>query len=65
LPQLGKLQQPQPAYQQELNIATADPASVQRFLDQALLPDLDKSVKLKQPFPKKWRITSWSVAGHP
>ena len=38
----------------ELNIATADPATVQNFLDQVLLPDLKKSVELKEPIPKKW-----------
>jgi cardiolipin synthase len=38
----------------ELNIATADPTTVQAFLDQVLLPDFNKSVELKEPFPQKW-----------
>jgi len=38
----------------ELNIATGDPVAVQQFLDQVLLPDLNKSVELKAPFPQKW-----------
>lgn len=38
----------------ELNIATTDADAVQRFLDKVLLPDLEKSVELRQPFPKKW-----------
>lgn len=38
----------------ELNIATSDPATVQKFLNQVLLPDLEKSVELKEPIPQKW-----------
>lgn len=38
----------------ELNIATAHPTAVQEFLEQVLLPDIDKSVELKKPFPPKW-----------
>jgi len=38
----------------ELNIATANPAAIQAFLDQVLLPDFNKSVELKEPFPQKW-----------
>jgi phosphatidylserine/phosphatidylglycerophosphate/cardiolipin synthase-like enzyme len=38
----------------ELNIATTEPSTLQGFLDQVLLPDLNKSVELKEPFPQKW-----------
>ena len=38
----------------ELNVATTDPTAVQEFLDQVLLPDFNKSVELKEPFPQKW-----------
>ena len=38
----------------ELNIATTDPAAVHNFLTQVLLPDLKKSVELKEPIPQKW-----------
>ncbi len=38
----------------ELNIATNDPAAVDGFLTQVLLPDLENSVELKEPIPKKW-----------
>ena len=38
----------------ELNIATTDPVAVEEFLDQVLMPDFNKSVELKEPFPQKW-----------
>jgi len=38
----------------ELNIATSSPTAVADFLNQVLLPDLEKSVELKAPLPEKW-----------
>jgi cardiolipin synthase len=38
----------------ELNIATSSPTAVADFMDQVLLPDLEKSVELKEPLPEKW-----------
>jgi cardiolipin synthase len=38
----------------ELNIATSDPAAVQAFIDEVIAPDLEKSVELKEPLPEKW-----------
>ena len=41
----------------EMNIATSDPDAVQAFLDQVLLPDLEKSVELTEELPEKWLDT--------
>jgi phosphatidylserine/phosphatidylglycerophosphate/cardiolipin synthase-like enzyme len=38
----------------ELNIATSSPTAVAEFMNQVLLPDLKKSVELKEPLPEKW-----------
>jgi hypothetical protein len=38
----------------ELNIATSSPTAVAEFMDRVLLPDLKKSVELKEPLPEKW-----------
>ena len=38
----------------EMNIATSSPVAVQGFLDNVIVPDLEKSVELKQPLPEKW-----------
>jgi cardiolipin synthase len=41
----------------EMNIATSDPGAVQGFLDQVMLPDLEKSIELKEELPEKWLDT--------
>ena len=38
----------------EMNIASSDPAAVQSFLDNVILPDFEKSIELTQPLPEKW-----------
>jgi cardiolipin synthase A/B len=38
----------------ELNIATSHPATVEEFFQRVFVPDFQKSVELKKPFPKKW-----------
>jgi cardiolipin synthase len=38
----------------ELNIATSHPAAVEELVQRVFLPDLEKSVELTKPFPKKW-----------
>ena len=38
----------------ELNIASSSPVAVQAFMDNVILPDLDRSIELTEPLPEKW-----------
>ena len=38
----------------ELNIATSDTETVNRFMGEVITPDLNKSIELKEPFPENW-----------
>jgi cardiolipin synthase len=38
----------------ELDLATSDPASVDQFVEEVFLPDFQRSVELKEPFPTDW-----------
>ena len=38
----------------ELNIASSSPVAVQQFMDNVILPDLDRSIELTEPLPERW-----------
>jgi phosphatidylserine/phosphatidylglycerophosphate/cardiolipin synthase-like enzyme len=38
----------------ELNIATSHPQAVEELVQRVFIADMEKSVELTQPFPRKW-----------